>query len=97
MYDPHASHPRVSDEDLEGDLISADDPRYGLIWINPHRMGGEPCFYGTRVPVRSMWDYLEVGHTLDYFLDQFPGVDREQAIGVMELASRHALAGVGKR
>lgn len=91
MYDPRVSHPQVTEEALEGDQVGADDPRFGLIWINDERLGGAPAFYGTRVHVRTLWDYLEAGDTLEEFLDQFPGVDREQAVGVLELAKRALL------
>ena len=57
---------------------------------NPLLMSGTPCFAGTRVPVKSLFDYLEAGDTLDEFLDQFPTVKREVAINVLE-ASRLAL------
>ena len=73
-------------EALEGDLVRLDDPRFGIIWINPERMSGAPCFYGTRVPVRTLFDYLEAGDSLDEFLDGFPGVSREPTIAVLELA-----------
>ena len=49
-------------------------------------LGGTPVFVGTRVPVRSLFDYLEAGETLDEFLRQFPSVKREQAIAALELA-----------
>lgn len=77
---------------LKGDLVGPDDPRYRLIWINPGRMSGEPCFFGTRVPVRTMFEYLEAGDTLDDFLDGFPGVTREQAVAVLELARKGLLS-----
>ncbi len=50
-------------------------------------LGGTPVFRGTRVPVRSLVDYLEAGQRLDDFLEQFPTVRREQAIAVLELAT----------
>jgi uncharacterized protein (DUF433 family) len=56
----------------------------------PLLMSGTPCFMGTRVPVKSLFDYLEAGDTLDEFLDQFPTVNKEAAINVLE-ASRLAL------
>ena len=49
-------------------------------------LGGTPVFVGTRVPVRSLFDYLEGGETLDEFLHQFPSVKREQAVAALELA-----------
>ena len=57
---------------------------------NPLLMIGTPCFAGSRVPVKSLFDYLEAGDTLDEFLDQFPTVERQVAINVLE-ASRLAL------
>lgn len=78
--------PSVPAEALEGDLVHPGDPRYGLIWINPERLSGAPCFFGTRVPIQNLFDYLEAGDSLDEFLDGFPGVTREQAVAVLELA-----------
>lgn len=46
-------------------------------------MSGVPCFAGTRVPVRSHFDYLQRGRTVDYFLAQFPTVSRDQAKAVL--------------
>jgi uncharacterized protein (DUF433 family) len=58
---------------------------------DPEILGGTPVFRGTRVPIRSFFDYLEGGDTLDEFLRQFPSVQREQAIALLDLA-RQALA-----
>lgn len=63
----------------------------GLIWTDPERMSGTPCFDKTRVPVATLFDYLERGGTLEAFLDDFEGVTREQAQGVLELARRELL------
>jgi uncharacterized protein (DUF433 family) len=49
-------------------------------------LGGACVFTGTRVPVRSLFDYLEAGETLDEFLNQFPSVKREQAVDVLDIA-----------
>lgn len=49
-------------------------------------LGGVPVFAGTRVPVRILIEHLEAGDRLDDFLDDYPTVSREQAIGVLELA-----------
>lgn len=48
-------------DELVGDLIGRGDPRFGIVWINPERMIGTPCFFGTRVPVKALFDYLEAG------------------------------------
>jgi uncharacterized protein (DUF433 family) len=57
-----------------------------LITRSPDRLGGTAVFARTRVPVQSMIDYLEAGHPLDHFLEEFPSVTREHAVAVLELA-----------
>ena len=59
--------------------------------MHPDRLGGEPCFAGTRVPLRNMFEYLEGGDSLDDFLEGFPGVTRDQAVAVLELAGEGLL------
>jgi len=59
-----------------------------LITIDPEIVSGTPVFYGTRVPIRNLFDYLEGNHSLEDFLKSFPGVKKEQAIGVLELADK---------
>ncbi len=54
-----------------------------LIERDPEKKSGTPVFYGTRVPIRNLFDCLEGGESLDEFLDQFPTVTREQALGVL--------------
>ena len=49
-------------------------------------LGGTPVFIGTRVPVKTLLDYLAAGDPLDEFLDHFPSVRKEQAIAVLNLA-----------
>jgi len=49
-----------------------------VITINPKILGGTPVFTGTRVPVESLFDYLKRGRTIDFFLEQFPTVKRQQ-------------------
>jgi uncharacterized protein (DUF433 family) len=49
-------------------------------------MGGTPCFTGSRVPIKALFDYVARGRSLDYFLEQFPSVRREHAIAVLNLA-----------
>ena len=68
------------------ELIKPSDPRAGIVSIDPALHSGTPCFAGTRVPIRDLWDYLEGGETLDTFLDSFPTVSREQAVRALQLA-----------
>ncbi len=51
-------------------------------------LGGTPVFVGTRVPVRTLLEYLEAGESLGEFLVDFPSVTREQAIAALELAKQ---------
>ena len=64
--------------------------RSKVISIKPDTVSGTPCFVGTRVPIKSLFDYLEAGDDLEEFLDQFPSVTREAAIQLLE-DSRHAV------
>jgi uncharacterized protein (DUF433 family) len=57
-----------------------------VIHSDPDILGGTPVFVGTRVPMKTLLDYLEAGDPLDEFLDHFPSVKREQAIAALELA-----------
>ena len=90
----HPATPLTAD-DLKGDRIQPGHPLFGIIWVNRERMSGTPCFAGTRVPVRTLFDYVEGGETVDDFLQGFPGVTREQAIAVIELAAGGLLNDMG--
>ena len=63
-----------------------------VIIQDPEVLSGEPVFRGTRVPFQTLLDYLEAGDTLDEFLEQYPGVSREQAIAALEEAKALMLA-----
>lgn len=57
-----------------------------VIHSDPEILDGTPVFVGTRVPAQALLDYLERGHPLDEFLDDFPSVSREQAVAALQLA-----------
>ena len=57
-----------------------------LITTSPDRLSGTPVFAGTRVPVRTLLEYLEAGDSLDDFLEDFPAVSRDHAVAVLQLA-----------
>jgi uncharacterized protein (DUF433 family) len=59
---------------------------------DPEIMSGEPTFRGTRVLVRTLFDYLEAGHDLERFLTGFPTVSREMALKALEEAKESLLA-----
>lgn len=54
---------------------------------DPDILGGAPVFVGTRVPARTLLDYLAAGDTLEEFLDHFPTVSREQAVAALKQAN----------
>jgi len=56
-----------------------------VVHSDPEILGGTPVFVGTRVPVKTLYDYLEAGDALDEFLDDFPSVKRDQAVAALEL------------
>ena len=63
-----------------------------VVHSDPEISEGTPVFRGTRVPVQSLFDYLEGGETIEQFLDQFPSVSKEQALAALELACNSILA-----
>ena len=67
-----------------------------VIWVDPERMSGTPCFKGTRVPVQNLLDYIE-GSTIDEFFQDYPSVTREQVIQFLELGKEQLLECVPAR
>ena len=61
---------------------------YGAINIDPETMGGTPVFTGTRVPIQTLFDYIEGGDNLNEFLDDYPTVSKEAAIEVLNMAKK---------
>jgi uncharacterized protein (DUF433 family) len=57
-----------------------------LVWINPNRMEGKVRFYNTRVLVKTLFDNLEAGMSINEFVQEYEGVTEEQVQGVLELA-----------
>ena len=57
-----------------------------LITVDPEIHSGTPVFVGTRVPIKTIFDHLEAGDSIDVFLDDFPSVSRELAVAVLEQA-----------
>ena len=55
-----------------------------LITVNPEILGGTPVFRGTRVPVKTLFDYLEDNYSIEEFIECFPSVPRELACLVLE-------------
>ena len=65
-----------------------------IVSRSPDVMGGTVVFYGTRVPVQTLLDYLEGGESIDDFLAGFPSVTREQVIGFLEQAKDRLIESV---
>ena len=63
-----------------------------VVHSDPNILGGTPVFVGTRVPVQALIDYIEGGHSLNAFLDDFPTVTRDMAIAAFEQAKAHLIA-----
>jgi uncharacterized protein (DUF433 family) len=63
--------------------MTAMTPATSVIHSDLDILGGTPVFVGTRVPVKTLLDYLEAGDSLDEFLDHFPSVGRDQAIAAL--------------
>jgi len=59
---------------------------------DPEVLGGEPVFKGTRVPIKSLFDHLAAGDSIEQFLEGFPSVQREQVIALLEEARERALS-----
>jgi Uncharacterized conserved protein len=65
---------------------------FQMISISGEIMGVTPVFIGTRVPVQTLFDYLEAGESIDDFLDGFPTVTREQVIALLEVLRKQFIA-----
>ena len=63
-----------------------------LVVVDPDIQSGAPVFAGTRVPIQNLFDYLEEGDSLEFFLTQFPSVTRAQAVAVLEKARTSLVA-----
>ena len=66
-----------------------------LITVDPNVLGGVPVFRGTRVPVRTLFEYLEDDYSLEEFLGSFPSVTREMACRVLDRSEAALLRPVG--
>ena len=59
-----------------------------VINIDKEIMGGTPVFYGTRVPIKNLFDYLETGDSIETFLEDFESVSREQVVKILEMSKK---------
>lgn len=59
-----------------------------VINTDPDILGGTPVFFGTRVPIKNLFDYLETGDSIEVFLEDFDGVSKEQVVKVLEMSQK---------
>ncbi len=59
-----------------------------VVNIDPEIMGGTPVFFGTRVPIKNLFDYLETGDSIETFLNDFDSVRKEQVIKLLEISHK---------
>lgn len=59
-----------------------------VINIDPDILGGTPVFFGTRVPIKNLFDYLETGDSIEVFLEDFDGVSKVQVVKVLEMSQK---------
>ncbi len=59
-----------------------------LITVNDDIQNGQAVFKGTRVPVETLFDHLEAGISLDQFLDDFPSVEKSQAVALLDWTNK---------
>ena len=59
-----------------------------IINIDPEILGGTPVFFGTRVPIKNLFDYLETGDSIELFLEDFEGVSKDQVLKVLKISQK---------
>jgi uncharacterized protein (DUF433 family) len=59
-----------------------------LINIDKDILGGTPVFFGTRVPIKNLFDYLETGESIEVFLEDFEGVSKSQVLRLLEMSQK---------
>ena len=63
-------------------------PIRDVVQVNPEILGGQAIFKGIRVPVETIFNYLESGESLELLLSEFPSLSREQALSVLGIESK---------
>ncbi len=94
MSSTTAPNPTLVSGERVTELVPASDPRSSIVSIDPERMWGTPCIAGTRVPIKSLFDHLARGITLDEFLEDFEGVPRETCVRTLEMAFDRLIEGL---
>ena len=84
----------INTEGQKTEIVPASDPRAHVISIDPNRMWGTACIAGTRVPIKSLFDYLADGVSLNEFLEDFEGVPREKCVEAITMAFERLMEGL---
>ena len=84
----------LEEADVSTELVPPSDGRADIVSIDTERLGGTPCFVGTRVPIKYLWEYLIKGKTLDAFLEDFEGVPRDEAVAALKQAYARFVEGL---
>jgi len=63
--------------------LMANEAAGGLVVSDPEILGGKPVFRGTRLPVATLFEYLDDGRSVDYYLETFSSATRAQVLGVL--------------
>lgn len=77
----------------KGFVVKVDQGDFPMVSLSPDVLGGDPSFVGTRVHVKTLFDYLMGGETVEDFLEGFPSVDREQVVNLLKVLARIATVG----
>ncbi len=64
-----------------------------IVARDPHIMGGQPVFAGTRVPVMHLIEYLVGNYSIEEFIEHFPTVEREQIVELLQRIGDHIVSG----
>jgi len=75
-------------------MVPPADSRATIVSVDAERLGGTPCFTGTRVPIKYLWEYLIKGKSLEAFLDDFEGVTRDEAIAALKQSYERFIEGL---
>lgn len=59
-----------------------------IINVDKEILGGTPVFFGTRVPIKNLFDYLETGESIETFLEDFEGVSKDQVVRLLEMSQK---------
>jgi uncharacterized protein (DUF433 family) len=92
-----SEHPGAESPAGAASAVAVRERSQPVIHSDPEIMGGTPVFFGTRVPLGAMFDYLVAGESLNRFLRHFPTVQRQQAVEALELAREALLEAVRAR